>query len=350
MFTREEALERVEGAASATELFGPRAGDAARRKTAQRLYWGLAAVLHPDRVGDGDTCAGAATEELTRLYHEWEHGTVIELRTPSGGTYRVGELHGVGSVANVYLAEGGGRPYVVKMVRNAAMNALLHAEWDAMRALGEVTAAQPALAAYYPRLVDISGPVGRGERAFGVFEPLVGGFVTMAEIHAAFPEGLDGRDYAWMHRRLLRAVEGAHRIGLVHGGITASNVLVHPEGHGIVLAGWSFGVEQGQRLLATSKAPEFQAAYPPEVLAGAPVTPATDIHMAHGLMLEMLGRDEKRQRAFARGCRQEAPGRRPDAADLLDEYDDLLDELYGRRVFRPFALPVDMNGEANGTR
>jgi serine/threonine protein kinase len=346
MFTREEALERVEKASSATGLFGPRAGDAARRKAAQRLYWGLAAVLHPDRVGDEDVRAGAATEELTRLYHEWEHGTAIELRTPSGGAYRIGELHGVGSVANVYLAEGGGTPYAVKMVRNPAMNALLHAEWDAMRGLEEV----PALAAYYPRLVDLSGPPGRGERAFSVFEPLTDGFVTMAEVRDAFPEGLDGRDYAWMHRRLLRAIEGAHRVGLVHGGITASNVLVHPAGHGIVLAGWSFSVEQGQRLLATSKAPEFQAAYPPEVLAGSVATPATDVHMAHGLMLEMLAHNEKRQRVFARGCRQDAPGRRPDAADLLDEYDDLLDELYGRRVFRPFALPEDKNGAANGTR
>ncbi len=61
--------------------------------------------------------------------------------------------------------------------------------------------------------------------------------------------------------------------------------------------------------------------------------------MAHALMLELLGRGETRQRAFATGCMQDRPARRPDAVDLLDEYDELLDELYGARVFRPFALP-----------
>jgi hypothetical protein len=159
--------------------------------------------------------------------------------------------------------------------------------------------------------------------------------VTLKEVQNAYPHGLDGRDYAWMHRRLLKALAGAHQIGLVHGAVTAENVLVHPEQHGIVLVGWSFAVESGQRLLATSKT----IAYPPEVAAGEPVTAATDVHMAHTLMAGLLHTNEHRQIAFAKGCLQEHPHRRPDAADLLGEYDDLLEELYGPRVFRPFALP-----------
>lgn len=337
MFTREEALTRVERATSAPELFGPWTADEKLRKEARRLYWGLAAVLHPDRVGEGDTRAGSASKELTRLYHEWtQRMDAVELRTPSGRSYRIGALHGVGSVANVYLAEGDGTPYVVKMVRDPALNGLLHAEWDAMRALDGLLGLEP----YYPRLVDHSGPVGRGERASSVFEPLTDGFVTLADVRRAFPSGLDGRDYAWMHRRLLRAIEGAHRVGLVHGAIVPENVLVHPGQHGIVLAGWSFSVEEGQRLLATSGT----ISYPPEVGRGDAVTAATDVHMAHALMLDLLGDNETRQRRFARGCMQEIPGRRPDAADLLGEYDELLDELYGRRVFRPFAMPNHKTG------
>jgi hypothetical protein len=336
MFTREEALERVEGT-TVTELFGPWTANEKSRKEARRLYWGLAAVLHPDRVGEGDTRAGSASKELTRLYREWTQRTgVVELRTPSGRAYRMGALHGVGSIANVYLAEDGGTPYVVKMVRNPALNGLLYAEWDAMRALDGLVGLEP----YYPRLVDRSGPVERGERASSVFEPLVDGFVTLAEVRRAFPSGLDGRDYAWMHRRLLRAIEGAHRAGLVHGAIVPENVLVHPGQHGIVLAGWSFCVEEGQRPLATSET----MSYPPEVGRGAAVTAATDVHMAHALMLDLLGDNEIRQRTFARGCMQENPGRRPDAVDLLGEYDELLDELYGRRVFRPFAVPRHKTG------
>ncbi|WP_033443166.1 protein kinase family protein [Saccharothrix sp. NRRL B-16314] len=329
MFTRDEALERVERAGSPADLFGP--FDPIRKKDAQRLFRALAAVLHPDRVGAGDTRAHAASAELTRLHHEWQHGTPVELRT-ARGAYRITDRHAVGSVANVYRTDG---PHVVKVVRNPALNPLLHAEWDALRRLDRLTDEHRWLRPYYPRLVDESGDVSRGERAFTVLEPLVDGFVTLADVRRAFPMGLDGRDYAWMHRRLLRAIAGAHRIGLVHGAIVADNVLVHPEQHGIVLAGWTFAVTTGERLLATGKS----IAYPPEVRDGRPVTPATDVHMAHTLMLDLLADNETRQRTFARWCTQDNPDRRPDAADLLTEYDELLEELHGERTFRPFALP-----------
>ncbi|WP_156756130.1 protein kinase family protein [Actinokineospora pegani] len=332
MFTREEALDRVERAGSAAGLFGPPTTDPARRAQARRLYRALASVLHPDVTGEGDARAHAASAELTRMHHEWTRGATVELRTATG-VYRIGEPFAVGSVANVYETDG---PHVVKVVRDPVLNPLLHGEWDALRTFERFTDRHRWLRPYYPRLLDSSGGLDRGERAFTVLDPLVDGFVTLADVRRAFPRGLDGRDYAWMHRRLLKALAGAHGLGLVHGAVTAENVLVHPEEHGIVLAGWSFAVETGQRLLATSKS----ISYPPEVLGGEPVTAATDVHMAHTLMLDLLAAGEKRQAMFARGCTQDRPSRRPDAVDLLGEYDELLEDLYGARVFRPFALPA----------
>ncbi|MFC3891536.1 adenylate cyclase [Lentzea rhizosphaerae] len=331
MLTTAEALELVERAASAEALFGPRTTDPARSRQARRLYHALASVLHPDVVGPHDTRAHAASAELTRLHHEWVHGAVVELRTKTG-VYRIGEPFAVGSIANLYEADG---PHVVKVVRDPALNPLLHGEWLALRALESFTDRNQWLRPFYPRLLDTSGAVAKGSRAFTVLEPLLDGFVTLADVRRAFPDGLDGRDYAWMHRRLLKALAGAHQIGLVHGAVTAENVMVHPEQHGIVLAGWSFAVEEGQRLLATSRT----ISYPPEVVAQQPVTAATDVHMAHTLMLDLLGDGEHRQRAFARGCLQEHQERRPDVVDLIEEYDDLLEDLYGARRFRPFALP-----------
>ncbi|NUT48148.1 MAG: adenylate cyclase [Saccharothrix sp.] len=329
MLTRDEALDRVERAGTATDLFGP--FDPARRDEVRRLYRRLAAVLHPDRTGPDDTRAHAASAELTRLHHDWHHPAAVEFHTDRAG-YRITDRHAIGSVTTVYRTDG---PHVVKVVRDPALNPLLHAEWDALRRLTRFTDQHRWLRPYYPRPVDTSGEVARGSRAFTVLEPLVDGFVTLADVRRAFPRGLDGRDYAWMHRRLLRAVAGAHRVGLVHGAITADNVLVHPRQHGVVLVGWTFAVTAGERLLATSKA----IAYPPEVHDGRPVTAATDVHMAHTLMLDLLAPGETAQRTFARGCAQDDPGRRPDAVDLLTEYDDLLEDLYGERTFRPFALP-----------
>jgi len=48
-----------------------------------------------------------------------------------------------------------------------------------------------------------------------------------------------------MHRGLLKALAGAHRIGLVHGAVVAENVLVHPEKHGVVLAAQRAGPAHG---------------------------------------------------------------------------------------------------------
>ncbi|GHH46912.1 protein kinase family protein [Lentzea cavernae] len=331
MVTTSEALELVERATSAEGLFGPRTTDPDKRRQARRLYHALASVLHPDVVGPGNTRAHEASANLTRLHHEWTHSTTVELKTKTG-VYRIGEPFAVGSIANLYEADG---PHVVKVVRNPALNPLLHGEWHALRQLERFTDRNQWLRPFYPRLLDTSGDVARGSRAFTVLDPLLEGFVTLKVVKDAFPHGLDGRDYAWMHRRLLKALAGAHQIGLVHGAVTAENVMVHPEQHGIVLAGWSFAVEEGQRLLATSRT----IAYPPEVQAQKPVTAATDVHMAHTLMLELLQHNDPRQQVFARGCLQEHPARRPDAADLLNEYDELLEELYGPRVFRQFALP-----------
>ena len=82
------------------------------------------------------------------------------------------------------------------------------------------------------------------------------------------------------------------------------------------------------------------ADYPPEALAGRPVDGKADIHQLHTLMLDLLAPGEHAQIAYARGCLQENPRMRPSADALLDEYDDLIGRLYGRRRFRPFALPA----------
>ncbi|MFD4672136.1 adenylate cyclase [Lentzea sp. NPDC058450] len=331
MLTTTEALDLVERATSPEALFGPRTTDPDRRREARRRYRALSSVLHPDVVGPANPRAHAAQAELTRLHHDWINTTTVTLTTRTGA-YRIGEPFAVGSIANLYEADG---PYVVKVVRNPGLNPLIHGEWQALRTLERFTDRNAWLRPFYPRLLDTSGETAKGSRAFTVLDPLKEGFVTLEEVHKAFPDGLDGRDYAWMHRRLLKALAGAHQAGLVHGAVTRDNVLVHPEQHGIVLVGWSFAVRENERLMATSKTIE----YPPEVQNNDPVTAATDVHMAHKLMLDLLRQNEDRQRRFAKGCMQDNPGRRPDPQDLIREYDELLEELYGPRTFRPFTMP-----------
>ena len=80
------------------------------------------------------------------------------------------------------------------------------------------------------------------------------------------------------------------------------------------------------------------AAYPPEVRRDKEASPATDIYMATGLMTRVVGdRMPKAMKRFAAGCLFDAPRMRPqDAWALLEEFDELLHQLYGPRTFRHF--------------
>ena len=86
----------------------------------------------------------------------------------------------------------------------------------------------------------------------------------------------------------------------------------------------------------------YQRWYPPEVLAGDPAGPDLDIWLATRCMTELVGRQlPARMAAFARGCLLASPRRRPqDAWRLLAEFDELLEQLYGPRTYRPFAMPA----------
>ena len=73
-----------------------------------------------------------------------------------------------------------------------------------------------------------------------------------------------------------------------------------------------------------------------------PVGPDLDIWLATRCMTELVGRQlPARMAAFARGCLLASPRRRPqDAWRLLAKFDELLEQLYGPRTYRPFAMPA----------
>ncbi|MFC9768275.1 hypothetical protein [Rhodococcus jostii] len=346
-----EALGVVGAAIVPSDLFGPITHDPAAQRAARRRFHRLSVLIHPDRVDP--VYAARAASAFTRasdLFRRWQHdattttsATAIVL-DGSRGSYRLKMLHARGSVADLHRAtDSGGASVVVKVPRNVSSNALIDAE---RVALTEIAASAEGgndwLRAYFPQLIDHfthADPVTGARRQVNVLDSLTTGFATLAEVRAGYPDGLGPRDWVWMHRRMLRTLAAAHRAGWVHTAVTADNVLIHPEGHGLVLAGWSFATRPGTVPLATI--PSRREHYPPESSTGSPATPAWDVFMAHRLMLTMLADTAPdRLRAFACGCMQPQPGLRPDAVDLLDEFDDLLDTLYGRRRFRPFTMPT----------
>ena len=197
----------------------------------------------------------------------------------------------------------------------------------------------PKHRAYAPRLIETSTheDAAKVRRTATILERQRG-FVSLAEVGNAYPGGIDTRDAAWMWRRLLTGLGWAHRAGVVHGAVLPEHVLIHPGEHGLVLVDWCYSVTPGGIIpaLVTRR----RADYPPEVPAKQPATAATDLFMATGLMLRLIKDPPAAVRRFAAGCRYDAPRMRPqDAWRLLEEFDELLADLYGPRRFRAFAMP-----------
>lgn len=353
----DRALSLLQNVSRPQQLFGPPGADEQAARAAQQLYRQLVRALYPDLVPSVQRDeATKATAELNRLYDEWRR---LAGQTGSGWTvatrrrsYRVDGPPIRGDIANLYRAswEQDGQPIsgLLKMPRRPADSDLARQEASALRALQK---GDLEFADYVPGLVDSFRHRDSGsgrQRQVNVLAE-VPEAVTLADVLRAFPGGLDPRDAAWMWRRLLVAVGLATRSELVHLAVIPENVLIVPESHGLVLLDWCYSVAVGGK--ASAWVGGWRQLYPPEVLAGQPVSPATDIYMATRLMGLLMGAGAPAaMRGFVAGCTLAQPGRRPqDAWELLRELDELLVMLYGPRKFRPFRMPA-VPGNTKATR
>lgn len=358
-----EAAAKVQSAVRPEDLFGPVTTDSAAQRAARRLYRTYAPLLHPDRVvstGLDPIRAKTAFASLQTLYATWQTACASDTAAPDAqdkpaavvvtghtGAYVLGDVIGRGTACTIFgataTATAAVGPVAVKMPRKPQSSRFVRNERTMLAAVAETTSQHPWLVPYFPSLLDTATHRATGsneQRQVNVLNALgaAQGYVSLAQVQRACPAGLDGRDWAWMFRRLLRCLAGVNLAGLVHGAVLSDNVLIHPENHGVVLTGWSFATTDGGALPGMV-ASHFDT-YPPEAQAKGTVTHKTDVYMAARLAETMLHPSERRQRRFARGCLHIAPGMRPTAASLIAEYDDLLHDLYGRRRFRPFHLPA----------
>lgn len=365
--TARATLEMIAGAKEPMAVFGTLANPPGDKMRALALkYRALFRQTHPD-VNGGSALATQAFQNLQLLkaqaVADLAHGiygkaapvtiqtrrhsyTILEPLAASGAAHcytclidlQKGISHGVFTVATMPLS-----------------NDLLQAEAKTIRWLREPN--RPEAVGYRPMLPEliesfIYSEANGIERQANTFTARPG-YVSLATIQGAYPQGLDARDMAWMWRRLLDLLGYAHSRGIIHGAVLPPNVWIGTgDLHEVVLTNWQAAT--GQNLGASQHIacldPAYQTWYPPEVMAKQPPTPGTDILLAARCMIALLGGDpltgqlpppvHQRLSSFLKSCLILGVRQRPqDAWKLRAEFTELMDHLWQKRQYRPFLMP-----------
>jgi hypothetical protein len=342
----------LQRASSPADLFGPLDGD--RRAALRRRYRELAAALHPDRhPADRDASHRLFTalqrwhELARRQLDQGSYGQAPRIDLNVGGRRYSGYAEPLqGDLCELYPADAGGGPLLLKVGRNPRNNDLLAAESGALRLIAGELDGQP-LRAHFPTLEDafLLADSAGARRQVNVLRAEEG-TISLSAVLRAHPGGIDPADAAWIFNRILAALAAAHSLGLVHGAVVPEHVLIRPADHNGLLIDWCYSVKIGEPLRAV--VPSMAADYPPEVAARRPATPATDLYLAARCLARLLGGADTATlpprvpapiRALLDACLIQAPHRRPqDAWQLFDDFQGILRERYGPPVFRPFPI------------
>lgn len=284
------AARRIFDSSGPDELFG-----SSSRGRARRVFRQLVTLVHPD-LADGID-ADTAQQAAVLLNLRWAQFT-----SGSGNVGPSAAPHVVGQRGTYLLnTEVWADATQVAYATNHP-NLIVVIE----RHTGGATAAMTAAASLPIEIrenipVQLDGGLVDGRR--WVAYRLPDSAVSLREVLAANGP-LDGRDWAWMARRILGTLAAAKT---PHGALDLHRVFIVPADHRVVIAGWT---GTGER--------------------------ATDTTTALGFWQAMLrdGTSERRQQQFAEAAARD----RIPAYRALAEYDLLLGALYGPRRFRPFNI------------
>lgn len=173
---------------------------------------------------------------------------------------------------------------------------------------------------------------------------------SLADVMAAYPEGVDPETMVWMANRLFAIMDWFHAVGLVHGSLVPPHLVVHARDHTMNVVGWSVAVRPGQKLPGISAA--YEAHYPTEALDGR-VNAQTDIATAARTLLAVAGGDPTNGRApsslpepiakllvaHARYPGNSVSGLCATAADFYRAFGATTESVYGKRRYHPFHMP-----------
>lgn len=331
-------LEQILSATTRTELFGDGDMDSMRIN-----YRRLARQSHPDMytgIKDKEK-AQKAFVHLTTLWESHEKPKVAQksqIITKKHSYELVDKIH-EDDVFMAYKAtyDSGFEDCELWIIRNPADNDLGQVAGSSLKKLNKEV--PDRFRAFFPEFVEMFKYRQGGNDRAVVAQKIPEGFYSIAEVKKAYPQGIHGRDVAWMFKRMLVAIGNTHDTGLVHGGISDDAILIHPEMHGLMLRNWQYSVETDNPLTAIDAT--CRNSYPMSVFDKEPQDYRLDVSMAAKIAKSLLSSDAPRQLGiFFAGCMVSSL---PHPADLLTEFDELLVRIYGSPKFHVFTMPGKNN-------
>lgn len=339
----------------------------------KRLFNDFIKVIHPDK-NPGLADAGKHVARLMKLRAEAEKclkdGTYGKPRKAAvkatlrskAAVYEVVEEYRTGEVADLFVAETGGKRCLLKIVRQPSDNDMLDNEARVLAELHRQSGDKAKVfRKYLPKLVgsfdlvqdrchrrvnvlDLAEPEAEYVRKLKEKKGLDAdlNYFSLAEIRAAYPDGIDVRDAVWMIRRAFEGIGWVHSVGYVHGAMLPEHIIVHPTEHGARLVGWSYAVRAGRRITAISAG--RKSMYPKSVFKREPAKPVLDVQLigetAALLLSDRAGRPladvPKDVATFFAQCRA---GAISDGWEAYRAYDAVLGKTFGKRTYRAFEMP-----------
>ena len=279
----------------------------------------------------------------------------VDIRTPKH-LYRVFDRIAYGELANVYRCRYVANRHevegLVKIARDARTNGPLRNE---ARVLEQLFAADedhrfrpflPCVEESFAYCQD-APPEARQANVLRMHGSIasVDELYTLEEVRRQYPNGIDARDMAWIWRRLLTVLGFVHASNVIHGAVLPPHVLIEPREHKLILIDWCHAVPRGEplRTIAGGYKPWYTSA---GVRRYQPTTPLVDIATAALCMIDLVGGDAigmtyppdfpPALKAYFGRCLAGTP----DAMKLLDDFDRLIETLWGPRKFRVLDLPA----------
>lgn len=315
MLNPRQVLVRLKNLTDPMVLFGD------DPKEAKRRYRAIMKKFHPDAdPNDDDTLMNDITARLSTLWEQYNNVPAAD-----------GIFIGHDEIARYVVKDG----KIVKTLDYNDDGDLLENEVRALQML-EQSQGYEDVRRYYPLVISADGTSATFEYFDGLGDPAK--LWSLCQLAEYFGREVHEYQLAWIWRRLLVALDFAHRNGIIHAGVTPDAIWLNPETHGLVLTNWVHAsINQS---LIRSMNMDWEEWYPLEVLNKSLPMPGLDFYMAaHSIM--WAGRkaifEIEPLRRYFEWCLTPSQLARPDKFDLLIERFDttIYDRLGWKKQFVP---------------